>query len=72
MMAQMGRPVAPGTTLHMDYFEAWSPIAKARWIQNCINRHLTCSNMELGDGMEGKDGGVPAGGWMVQPLVPAP
>ena len=33
MMAQMGCPVAPGTTLHMDYFEAWSPIAKARWIR---------------------------------------
>ena len=73
MLAQMtGKPVVAGTTLHMDYFEAWSPIAKARWIQNCINRHLTCSNMELGDGTEGKDGGVPAGGWMVQPLVPAP
>ncbi len=72
MMAQMGMPVVPGTTLHMDYYEAWSPIAKARWIQNCINRHLTCSNMELGDGMEGKTAGVPAGGWTVQALVPAP
>ena len=33
MMAQMGMPVVPGTTLHMDYYEAWSPVAKARWIQ---------------------------------------
>ena len=41
-----------GTTLHMDYWEAWSPTFKALWTTNCIDGHLTCSTGNVGDGRE--------------------
>jgi hypothetical protein len=41
---------AAGTTLHMDYFEAWSPTVKAIWQKECIDRHATCSGGDLGNG----------------------
>jgi hypothetical protein len=50
MAQQMGTPVVPGSTLHFDYFEAWSPLIKQRWQTKCIDAHLTCSGGELGDG----------------------
>jgi hypothetical protein len=44
-------PGAPaGSTLHFDYFEAWSPAIKAKWQANCIDGHLTCADGQLGDG----------------------
>lgn len=72
MMAKMGHPVVAGTTLHMDYFEAWSPAIKKEWHDHCIDEHRTCSNGDLGDGRQLKDAGEPIGGWIVQPLVPVP
>ena len=39
-----------GQTLHMDYWEAWSPALKDLWNANCIDGHLTCSSGNLGDG----------------------
>jgi hypothetical protein len=42
--------VAPGTTLHMDYFEGWSPTIKATWQKECIDRHATCAAGDLGNG----------------------
>ncbi len=72
MMAQMGHPVVPGATLHMDYFEGWSPTIKAAWDTHCLDGHLTCSNGDLGNGQREKAAGVPIGGWIVQPLVPVP
>lgn len=42
----------PGQTLHMDYWEGWSPIVKAIWQKNCIDGHLTCSAGSVGDGRE--------------------
>lgn len=39
-----------GTTLHQDYFEAWSRAAKNTWYTNCINNHLSCAGGALGDG----------------------
>lgn len=62
--------VAAGTTLHMDYFEAWSPKAKAVWQANCINRPASCSSGDMGDGTALKDAGEPAAGWLVHQLVP--
>ena len=47
--------VAPGTTLHMDYFEAWSPTVKATWQKECIDRHATCSGGDLGNGTRIKE-----------------
>ena len=39
-----------GSTLHMDYWEAWSQGMKDLWNTNCIDAHLTCSSGNVGDG----------------------
>jgi hypothetical protein len=44
----------PGKTLHMDYWEAWSPTVKNMWQTFCINGHLSCSAGELGNGQQVK------------------
>jgi hypothetical protein len=64
--------VAAGTTLHMDYWEAWSPTAKTIWMAQCINRPASCSGGDLGDGtqMIGANEPWPAG-WPKQAPVPA-
>jgi hypothetical protein len=51
----------PGSTLHFDYWEAWSPEIKARWQKNCIDAHKSCSSGDLGDGF-----------WIKQTPVTAP
>lgn len=44
-------PTRPaGSTLHFDYWEAWSPAFKALWQTNCIDGHLSCSSGNVGDG----------------------
>ena len=40
----------PGSTLHMDYWEAWSQVLKDLWNAKCIDGHLTCSAGNVGDG----------------------
>jgi hypothetical protein len=66
-------PGAPaGSTLHMDYWEAWSPTVKFTWFRNCIDRHLSCASGDLGDGTQMKEAGVPSGGWARHQMVPAP
>jgi hypothetical protein len=48
-------PGAPaGKTLHMDYWEAWSPVVKDLWQTYCINGHLSCSSGTLGNGQDVK------------------
>ena len=65
-------PGAPaGTTMHMDYWEAWSPL-KAVWEKNCINGHLTCASGDLGDTTEIKGAGMPVGGFPKHQLAPVP
>src|SRR5438067_1502091 len=44
----------PGSTLHMDYWEGWSPTIKAIWETNCLDGHLTCSSGNVGDSREVK------------------
>jgi hypothetical protein len=39
----------PGSTLHFDYWEAWSPTVKATWQQYCIDAHKSCSAGDLGN-----------------------
>ena len=51
--------LAAGTTFHVDYFEAWSPTVKRTWFDNCIDKHLTCANGDLGNGMQMKEAGEP-------------
>lgn len=73
MMAQMmGRPVAAGSTMHMDYFEAWSPMARKAFHAACIDKHLSCNNGDLGDGRQMKSAGIPPGGWSTPSKVPIP
>lgn len=39
-----------GKTWHADYWEAWSPVVKKLWQDNCIDKHLTCASGWLGNG----------------------
>ena len=41
-----------GSTLHMDYWEAWSPVIKDLWNAHCIDQHLTCASGNVGDGRQ--------------------
>ena len=39
-----------GQTLHADYEEKWVGAAKAIWLANCIEKALSCSGGDLGNG----------------------
>jgi hypothetical protein len=39
-----------GSTMHADYWEAWDPVIKKIWTDNCINRMLNCVGGALGNG----------------------
>lgn len=45
-----GAAVAAGSTLHFDYFEAWSPPVKAQWEKGCLEMHKSCNRGDLGNG----------------------
>jgi hypothetical protein len=51
-MDASGMQVVPGSTWHMDYWEAWSPTVKATWHRTCINQKLSCAGGDLGDGTD--------------------
>jgi hypothetical protein len=57
-----------GSTLHMDYWEAWSPLIKSLWQTQCIDGHLTCSTGNVGDWRQIK-GMQQVGTFSVQPKV---
>jgi hypothetical protein len=40
----------PGATFHADYMEAWEPEARLAWEANCLDKLLSCSGGDLGDG----------------------
>ncbi len=44
--------VEPGTTLHADWWGAWDNDVQAMWIDNCINKRLSCSGGDLGNGKQ--------------------
>ena len=50
-MAGMGSSV-PGTTLHADWFGAWEDSALEIWQANCIDKMLSCSGGDLGNGTQ--------------------
>jgi hypothetical protein len=62
----------PGSTWHMDYWEAWSPEVKATWHKYCINGHETCAGGDLGNGTQIIGASEPPGGWTKHQLVPVP
>jgi len=49
---QMGKK--PGTTFHADYMEAWNDLIRFRWESNCLNKLLSCTAGNLGDGTLGR------------------
>ena len=50
-MAGMARAV-PGTTLHSDWFGAWEDSVMDMWMSNCIDKMLSCSGGDLGNGKQ--------------------
>ena len=40
----------PGSSAHADYIMAWNDKVMDRWMAACINKLLTCSDGNLGDG----------------------
>jgi hypothetical protein len=62
--------VKAGTSLHWDYWEAWSPTVKNMWDHlGCLDLHLSCNVGELGNGktLAGMTQNFPP---PVQPKVP--
>ena len=47
-MAGMNMP--GGSTFHADYIARWDSQAQGLWEKNCLNKKLSCSDGELGDG----------------------
>ena len=50
LSSDMGK--APGTTLHADWFGAWEDAILERWTAGCIDKLLSCSGGDLGDGQQ--------------------
>jgi hypothetical protein len=53
----------PGETLHADYIEAWVGEAKALWTDKCIEKGLSCSGGDLGNGKQLIGASQPKYGW---------
>lgn len=54
----------PGQTLHADYIEAWVAEAKAIWLANCIEKGLSCTGGDLGNGQQLIGASKPSYGWV--------
>lgn len=50
-MANMA-PMTPGATLHADWWGAWEDSIMDLWLANCINKTLSCSGGDLGNGTQ--------------------
>lgn len=66
----------PGQTLHADYMESWVQEAKDLWLANCIEKGLSCSGGDLGNGQQLIGAAEPKYGWINpsprEPLPAAP
>lgn len=54
----------PGQTLHADYIEAWVSEVKDMWMANCIEKGLSCSGGDLGNGLQLIGASQPSYGWV--------
>lgn len=63
-----------GYTFHTDWFGAWDPTTMATWTDNCINKMLSCTGGDLGNGTQMKGAMQPSYGFVTNPqhLVPVP
>ena len=69
----MLRGAKPGQTLHADYMEAWVAQAKALWLTHCIDKGLSCSGGEMGNGTQLVGADKPSYGVKIpKPRVKAP
>lgn len=41
-----------GSTLHSDWFGAWDNLVEKTWMDNCINKRLSCTGGDLGNGQQ--------------------
>jgi hypothetical protein len=66
------RPDLPhGSTYHADWFGAWDNTVMSMWMDNCINKLLSCSGGDLGNGKQMKQ--FAGFSWTASPrLVPVP
>jgi hypothetical protein len=62
---RMLRGAKPGQTLHADYMEAWVAQAKALWLTHCIDKGLSCSGGEMGNGTQLVGAGMPSYGMTI-------
>jgi hypothetical protein len=62
-----------GQTLHADYKEKWDARVKKLWLDNCIDKGLSCNSGELGNGQMLIGAMQPAYGWTnPSPREPVP
>ena len=45
----------PGSTFHADWFGAWEDSVMALWMANCIEKELSCTSGDLGQGQQIKN-----------------
>jgi hypothetical protein len=46
-------PTKPrGWSIHGDWFGAWDPVTLQTWTDNCIDKHLSCTGGDLGNGTQ--------------------
>ncbi|MEH3121175.1 MAG: DUF1996 domain-containing protein [Sphingomonas phyllosphaerae] len=71
-MTAMGMGKLPaGTSFHTDLMDAWDDDIKHVWIDNCIEKLLSCNGNDLGNGKQLKD--VWGFKWKIEPrVVPIP
>ena len=63
----------PGETLHADYIERWVSSVKKLWMENCIEKALSCSGGDLGNGKQLIGASKPSYGWTnPDPIVGVP
>ena len=63
-------PKRPGTTMHADWFGAWDDTVMQMWTDNCINKLLSCSGGDLGNGKQLR--GAAGEQWVANPHLSDP
>lgn len=70
-MARLTNPDLPcGGSAHMDYLENWDFFAKQAWVDNCINKLLSCNSGATGDGRAIPGAGRPKA-WVAPEIIAA-
>lgn len=62
-----GSMMAPGKSMHADWFGAWDDPIKGMWEDNCLNKLLSCHSGNLGNGKGLK--WSPTFRWLAEPRL---